>query len=216
PLSGRLPARPLRRGGVAVVRRPRLRGQRHAGRRPLRRDDGAVRGGPAGVAGHRRPETERGGMMNGGTLSGALFAVVTWLVQATVKGSVAIVLIAVAYVVIGRRVPARWWYALWLVVVLRLVVPIAPSSPWSLFNLVPMRPGLQLQLRGAAAQMLFDLAPGGLPFIGVPWWIASWRWLAVVWLAGFTVMLLRVFFATIRMQSLVLRALESGGATPVA
>ncbi len=149
-------------------------------------------------------------------MNGFLFTVVTWLVQATVKGSAAIVLIAAAYVVIGRRVPARWWYALWLVVVLRLVVPIAPSSPWSLFNLVPMRPGLRLQLRGAAGQMLFDSAPGGLPFIGVPWWIASWRWLALVWLAGFTVMLLRVFFATIRMQSLVLRALESGGATPVA
>jgi bla regulator protein BlaR1 len=149
-------------------------------------------------------------------MSDALFSVVTWLVQATVKGSAAIVLIGAAYLLVGRRIQARWWYALWLVVALRLVIPIAPSSPWSLFNLVPMHPGLQWQLRGSAGQMLFDAAPGALPSIGVPWWIADWKWLALVWLSGFTVMLLRVFLATVRMQSLVLRALESGGATPVA
>jgi bla regulator protein BlaR1 len=149
-------------------------------------------------------------------MSGFLFSVVTWLVQATVKGSAAIVLIGAAYFVIGRRIQARWWYALWLVVVLRLVVPIAPSSSWSLFNLVPMHSGLQWQLRGTAAQMLFDSVPGAPPAIGVPWWIVAWKWLALVWLGGFTVMLLRVFLATVRMQSLVLRALESGGATPLA
>src|SRR5690349_6468188 len=31
----------------------------------------------------------------------------------------------------------RWRYNLWLIVLLRLALPVTPQSPWSVFNLVP-------------------------------------------------------------------------------
>src|SRR5580704_757761 len=50
----------------------------------------------------------------------------------------AALLAAIVFIVCGtlrNRLPARWQAALWLVVLARLVVPIVPPSPTSLFNL---------------------------------------------------------------------------------
>src|SRR5205823_4868846 len=52
--------------------------------------------------------------------------------------------------------------------------------------------------------------------IAVPWWIAGWKWLVAAWLAGFAIILSRMTVSTIRMHSLVSRALDNGGATPAA
>jgi bla regulator protein BlaR1 len=133
----------------------------------------------------------------------SFFPLVPWLVQATAKGSVAIALMGVAYVLIGRRVRAQWWYALWAVIVLRLIVPVAPSSTWSVFNFVPPHPGIELQLRGT-------------PSFEIPWWIAAWKLLVLMWLSGFLFIAARSLVATIRMQSLVRRAIQSGVATQTA
>jgi len=49
------------------------------------------------------------------------------------------VLIGVVMVVqgvFGRRMEPRWRHALWFVVMLRLVIPVSPSSGWSLFNFI--------------------------------------------------------------------------------
>jgi beta-lactamase regulating signal transducer with metallopeptidase domain len=35
------------------------------------------------------------------------------------------------------RLEARWRYCLWLVVLARLALPVAPPAPWSLFRLAP-------------------------------------------------------------------------------
>jgi beta-lactamase regulating signal transducer with metallopeptidase domain len=40
----------------------------------------------------------------------------------------------------GERMTPAWRYRLWCVVILRLLLVIAPSSPWSVFNLVARRP----------------------------------------------------------------------------
>ena len=140
----------------------------------------------------------------------SIFTLVGWLVQATAKGSVAILLVAVTQQLIGHRVRARWRHALWLVILLRLVVPIAPSSTWSIFNLVPPHPGIQWQLRGDPGQIVFDgptlSGVDALPSIHVPWWIASWRWVAVLWLCGVVALSLHALIATVRMHHVVSRA----------
>ncbi|HXH38568.1 MAG TPA: M56 family metallopeptidase [Thermoanaerobaculia bacterium] len=148
------------------------------------------------------------------TATSSLFTLIGWLLQASAKGSVAILLVAVAQWLIGRRVRARWRHALWLVIVLRLVVPVAPSSTWSIFNLVPPHPGIQWQLRGAPGQIVFEppahaSSPGALPVIGVPWWIAAWKWVAAVWICGALILAARALIATMRTQRAVQRARES-------
>ncbi|TKJ39224.1 MAG: hypothetical protein CEE38_00265 [Planctomycetes bacterium B3_Pla] len=60
-----------------------------------------------------------------------------WLLQTTVIGSVVICLILAAQKTLGGKLGPRWCHALWLVLLLRMVLPWAPSSRLSLFNLVP-------------------------------------------------------------------------------
>lgn len=60
-----------------------------------------------------------------------------WLLDSTVQVSVLICLILAIKVLLGRRPPASWHYCLWLVLVARMVMPWAPQSRVSLFNLTP-------------------------------------------------------------------------------
>jgi len=48
------------------------------------------------------------------------------------------VVIGVLLAAMGKRVPPRWRCALWTLVVVRLLLPWAPSSPVSLYNLLPV------------------------------------------------------------------------------
>lgn len=52
--------------------------------------------------------------------------------QAAVLGAV----VWVACRLLGKSLPSRWRFALWLVVFARLALPVVPASPWSLFQLV--------------------------------------------------------------------------------
>jgi len=140
------------------------------------------------------------------------FALLPWLAQATAKGSVAIVIMTAAHALIGRRLRARWWCALWLVALVRLVAPTTPAMGWSLFNFIPPHPAIELQLRAPAATMVFDAVRRR---IVVPWWIAGWKWLVAAWFAGFAIILVRMAAATLRVRALVARALD-GGAAPAA
>ncbi|HEU4521454.1 MAG TPA: hypothetical protein VFT12_05600, partial [Thermoanaerobaculia bacterium] len=62
-----------------------------------------------------------------------------WLLDTTIKGSVLIVLVAAIQWLIGSRVDARWRHLLWVIVLVRLLLPGAPASSWSLFNAIPQR-----------------------------------------------------------------------------
>src|SRR3982751_3194698 len=94
----------------------------------------------------------------------ALFTLLGWLFDATAKGSVVIVLVAIAQLLVGKRVDARWRHALWLLVVLRLVIPSAPSTSWSIFNLLPERPEVPMTMRVVTEPVLFPtpLLPDGI------------------------------------------------------
>lgn len=60
-----------------------------------------------------------------------------WLVQTTLIASVVICLILLIQKTLGGRLGPRWSHALWLVLLVRMVLPWAPSSRFSLFNLIP-------------------------------------------------------------------------------
>ncbi|HWB13215.1 MAG TPA: hypothetical protein VG826_28575 [Pirellulales bacterium] len=42
---------------------------------------------------------------------------------------------------LGERLSPRWRFLLWSVVLARLLMLVAPASPWSVFNLVRLDPG---------------------------------------------------------------------------
>jgi len=60
-----------------------------------------------------------------------------WLLWTTIQGSVLIGLIVLVQRVLRRKLPIRWYYFLWLLLLVRLAIPWAPKSRISVFNLVP-------------------------------------------------------------------------------
>ena len=60
-----------------------------------------------------------------------------WLLQTTLIASVVICLILLIQKMLGGKLGPRWCHALWLVLLIRMILPWAPSSRMSLLNLIP-------------------------------------------------------------------------------
>ncbi|MBI2949392.1 MAG: PD40 domain-containing protein [Verrucomicrobia bacterium] len=60
-----------------------------------------------------------------------------WLVKTSWQVSVLIGLVLLAQWVLRRHLSAGWRYGLWLLVLVRLMLPTAPPSPFSLYNFSP-------------------------------------------------------------------------------
>ena len=58
-----------------------------------------------------------------------------WLLRSTVQAGVVICLILLIQAALRNRLTARWHYALWLILVARMVLPWAPQSRFSIYNL---------------------------------------------------------------------------------
>jgi beta-lactamase regulating signal transducer with metallopeptidase domain len=144
----------------------------------------------------------------------SVFPVLDWLLDATLKGSVLIVLIALVQRLIARRVDAKWRHALWLIVLLRLALPAAPSSDWSLFNLLPAHSTIPLRIHVETAPPLEIASLRTIETMDVIPPIArigGWRWLAALWIVGVIALLLRALIATFRVHIALKReALHSG------
>jgi beta-lactamase regulating signal transducer with metallopeptidase domain/Tol biopolymer transport system component len=61
-----------------------------------------------------------------------------WLLQTTLIASVVICLILLIQKMLGGKLGPRWCHALWLVLLIRMILPWAPSSRVSLLNLIPL------------------------------------------------------------------------------
>lgn len=66
-----------------------------------------------------------------------LSALFDWLLGSTFQAGILIVLILLLQAVLRRRLEARWYCLLWLIVAIRMALPWAPQSRLSLFNWVP-------------------------------------------------------------------------------
>lgn len=58
------------------------------------------------------------------------------LLRASWQAAVLVALVLVAQWVFQKQIGARWRFALWTIVLVRLLLPVSMTSPWSLFNLV--------------------------------------------------------------------------------
>lgn len=122
------------------------------------------------------------------------------LLKASWQAAVLILLVLAAQRAFGRRLGPRWRYALWLLVIIRLAVPLTIPSSVSLFNVVRVpktaapalvkpaaevlwatdraRPATVVQAEAAAPVAAATPQPRGLTF---HWSLA---WLLPVWAAG--------------------------------
>jgi len=60
-----------------------------------------------------------------------------WLVEASIQASVLIGLILLAKVILQDKLPIRWQYWLWALLLIRLVTPWMPKTKVSVFNFIP-------------------------------------------------------------------------------
>jgi len=72
-----------------------------------------------------------------GTFDAHLATFLQWLLKATLQGSLLVCLILLVKVILRDRLPARWHYCLWLVLLMRLALPWAPPSRISIYGLIP-------------------------------------------------------------------------------
>lgn len=100
------------------------------------------------------------------------------------------VLVALAWMLTrGRRMRPAWQAAVWLVAVVKFVLPIAPALPWSLADLIA-------SLRGEGvvqAIAVVSPAPAGPLAAPTPW--LGWLVLFAIWALGATYVLIRANLA---------------------
>ena len=127
--------------------------------------------------------------MEGNNLMVPLAESIGWLLGWLLRNSAhAAVLAAVIWILertLLRRLPPRWRYGLWLLVFVRLLLPIAPASALSLFNLVDLAPGkvaqIALQFLGLPAPMPVALTQNPHPLVDTPsWFLAA----LALWIPG--------------------------------
>ena len=68
-----------------------------------------------------------------------------WLGRVTLQAALLVGLVLLVQCCGRDRLPPRWRYALWWVVVIRLVLPLFPSSSLSIFNVTRLMPSASIQ-----------------------------------------------------------------------
>lgn len=126
---------------------------------------------------------------------GSGIAEVSWRTGAVILG------LALLRVMVRGRIPAQLWFAVWVVVALRLLLPFSFSTAWSPFNWVPaseamVAPVVDSRAAAGAAVVTVEremggshavLASGNEAMASVSVW--TWRELALVgWLVGVVVL----------------------------
>ena len=121
---------------------------------------------------------------------------IAWLIETTLKGSILIAVVAVIHLLVGRRVDPRFRHLLWVIVLLRLLMPVVPTSPVSMFP-APVPAVRQFHVAVAPADIegpvptrLYRVEQGG-SYVQYALWI---------WLAGAALMLARTLITAFRMH----------------
>jgi len=60
-----------------------------------------------------------------------------WFLRSSLEAGVVILLVLAIQGVLRRRLSPRWHYWLWLILLVRMVLPWTPESPFSLFGILP-------------------------------------------------------------------------------
>ncbi len=93
------------------------------------------------------------------TFMASAIGAIGWVIPTSLQASVLVVLVLVVQALFRRKLTPRWSYALWFVVVVRLVMPVAPSSSFSVFNLLTLPENLASPMIALFEQQASELTP---------------------------------------------------------
>jgi bla regulator protein BlaR1 len=117
-------------------------------------------------------------------------AALNWFWQTSLAAAILVVIALLIQWTCGRAIGPRWTYMLWLLVLVRLMMPVAPESSFSVFNVSAPRPSSPVvpsneptKLPATAPEPLINVnaAPAPtlsppvftLPLLGILFWIAG-------------------------------------------
>ncbi|SDG62200.1 bla regulator protein blaR1 [Desulfosporosinus hippei DSM 8344] len=63
--------------------------------------------------------------------------VFNWVIKSSLMASVLAVLILLVNYALRNKLDAKWQYMLWMLLILRLLIPYDIQSPWSIYSLLP-------------------------------------------------------------------------------
>lgn len=134
----------------------------------------------------------------------------TGLLTLSLKGALVAALVALVLAAVGRRLPATLRHGLWLLVFVRLVLPVVPASPASLLSLAPadatLLPGLASGPPSTAKphRSAHSGAAGASPAgsFARPWPVAA----GAVWFLGLLVLGVRRGNASLKLRRHLRRA----------
>jgi len=130
-----------------------------------------------------------------------------WLWRASWQASLVIIVVLLAQWLLGKRLTARWRHALWLLVLVRLLLPASFPSSISMFNWLDARPeriaGMVAGERpGPYGPESPDSAAADSHSVSRS---TAWRSLGVLWLAGALAIPAYVLAASFRMGWIIRR-----------
>lgn len=100
------------------------------------------------------------------TLGAEIQVFCRWVVEATIQGSVVIGFILLAKAALRERLAVRWHYYLWVVLLVRLVLPVSIRSRVSIFNLLELAFASE-RLAGMFRSSAYLRVTALLPFVWV-------------------------------------------------
>ncbi|TVX93396.1 M56 family metallopeptidase [Paenibacillus agilis] len=84
----------------------------------------------------------------------SLLSIFEWVIQTSFMASILVVIVLMLQFVMKNKLEARWHYLLWMPVVIRLLLPWAPESSLSLYNMFSLdgiAPSIHEQVQDSAA-----------------------------------------------------------------
>jgi len=124
----------------------------------------------------------------------------SWILTTTWQASVLAILVLFTQGALGSRLNPRWRHALWLLVILRLVLPDLPESALSLFRYAPAAP-LNLPETIPAPEITAPATVTALPLphdLILPHPNYTFLTLALIWLTGALALLLLTLYVNHR------------------
>lgn len=141
-----------------------------------------------------------------------MIAALAWLFAASVKASLVILVVVVAQWLLRDHVPAKWRYLMWLLVFARLMFPVAPQSPLSVFNVVRyLAPQTRVEMRAleprAGTPVLLIPAPRPAASMAISRTdaLGAVRWITGLWILVAGALTFRLIFSSVRLHRRVAR-----------
>jgi len=63
--------------------------------------------------------------------------VFNWVIKSSLMASILAVLILLVKYALRNKLDAKWHYAIWMLLIIRLLIPYDIQSPWSIYSLLP-------------------------------------------------------------------------------